>query len=133
MDRDSAQNAVAYARKLLDEGYPVLVGVNTSDHGPSPRNHGEITDHFMVLHGYETNTAGEVTRFYGIDNAVSGTVEMTFEVDPTTFKIYRNVDTNMPSSYTQQAYQVDQVRVWRGVAPDDEAGVGALIKRRDCP
>jgi hypothetical protein len=130
VDRPSATNAVDYARDLIDSGYPVLVGVNVAS-STGTKNWGEVTDHFLVLHGYETDDdTGKVTAFYGIDNAVSGTVEMTFQVDTATKKISRAADPTMPSAYTQQAYQVDQVRQWRGEAPDSQAGIGALTTRR---
>jgi RHS repeat-associated protein len=124
----AAKNAVAYAKTLIDKGLPVLVGVNVEGHKYAG-NQGEITDHFMVLHGYETDDAtGAVSRFFGTDNAVSGTVEMTFGVNPATGKISRTYEGSMPSPFTQSAYQVDQMRQWSGVAPSSQAGVGALLQ-----
>jgi hypothetical protein len=134
VDPDSARNAVAHAKKAIDAGYPVLVGVNIAGEGAMTDNYGEIAEHFLVMHSYETNDAGEVVHFRATDNAVCGTVDMTFHVDPSSGKIYRDADPSMPSELTQRAYQVDSVRVWRGLPPDSNAGVGGLTakERRDC-
>jgi hypothetical protein len=129
VDPESAKNALNYIKTAIDKKLPVVAGVNVSGN-TSTGNLGEVTDHFVVIVGYgESLETGNITKLIGIDPAVSKGWHINFDVDSETGKATKAMDTNIRKDLTaRKVYQLDQVRLWKGLEPNSSVGVGAHKK-----
>ncbi|MDG5814856.1 hypothetical protein QA601_07200 [Chitinispirillales bacterium ANBcel5] len=120
---DIALNILNYIKSTLDNGYPVLVGVNV---GVASEINDGVTDHFLVMIGYEKNNMGEIVRFFGLDNASSTVPKVEFQVDDNS-KMYKPIlrgqDRTGVRYIDSQLYVVTQVRVWKQIKPMTNKGV----------
>jgi hypothetical protein len=105
-----AEKAVNYMMQAIDDGKPVLVGVDLK---PGSPNADKTTDHFVVVVGYQSNEDGSVSfRFF--DNASGSPAQGANEnnvltYDPQTGVIRGQSQTSYGQQYNE--YRVSQVRV----------------------
>lgn len=113
VNKEQTEKAVNYIKGALENGVPVIVGVDDNDGSP---NYDKTTDHFLVVVGIGNDDNGNYFRVY--DNATSDLLEGT---NPDN-KLYYNPDTSkieankqFDNSYSQEVrcYIVSQVRVSR--------------------
>jgi hypothetical protein len=123
--QDSVKNALNYIRKAIDSDYPVVAGVNVQFH-TGRKNFGEITDHFVVIVGYVAEGT-MIKKLFAIDPAGKDGLDIDFDIDTETWKISK--DGVFDERYTSpNPYQLDHVRVWVGLKPDNLDGVRELHK-----
>ena len=128
VDPSAAQNILAHIKHYIDSKYPVVAGVNVQGH-TGAKNWGEITDHFVTLTGYET-AAGKMARLFGLDNATNPPTRIEFSIDQQTGRIYKEASPII-EDYTDQAYQLDQIRRWKGVQAPGASSAGTnMIRKR---
>src|SRR5690606_24342285 len=123
VNKGIAANMLNYIQSSLDQGYPVLVGVNAGY--VSDINDG-VTDHFLVMVGYETDSMGNPITFIGLDNATSNVSQIEFSVgeDSKIFKpVLGGTDRTGSRYIDDNIYVVTQVRVWDKVKPKNRSGV----------
>lgn len=66
VDKEDTNKAISYIKSALNQGVPVLIGVDT--HSGSP-NADKTTDHYLVVVGMEHNKNGNHLQVY--DNTTS--------------------------------------------------------------
>ena len=118
---NKAAEVLDYIRTTIDSGRPVMVGVNEA--GIKQRINEGVTDHFMVISGYElTNNDGkmDISTLYGIDNAQGGqrvteaekaNAYPQFKVE-SDGKMVKKGDVHPQRFAVQYEYQITQARVY---------------------
>jgi len=109
VNRVDTHKAISYIKSALNQGVPVLIGVDT--HAGSP-NSDKTTDHYLVVVGMGHDKKGNYLQVY--DNATSITKDGTNPEN----KLYYNSKTgkisgripNIYSQNSQRPYTVSQVR-----------------------
>lgn len=101
--------AIDYIKTSLDEQRAVVVGVNVAGHGGGSYPNQPVTDHFLIITGYRTDARGNPVALIGIDNAVSGTANVEFQIEPDTLKITKHAEP-LRKDYLSSAYQLSEVR-----------------------
>jgi hypothetical protein len=124
VDPESAKNALDYIRMAIDKALPIVAGVNVC-YDIYNKNFGEITDHFVVIIGYESED-GEITKLTAIDPGQSRGLKIVFDVDSKTGKASKEGDC-LAEHTVDKPYQIDHVRVWNCLGPKSQVGVGAQM------
>jgi len=115
-----SKNMADYARMAIDKGLPVVVGVN---YGVVSSINEGVTDHFLVLTGYETNNEGNAIGFLGVDNV--GGVDVKFEVNQETGEILKPKSAGN-SFQEKHAFTITQMRLWKELVPRDTTSKGGF-------
>ncbi|MBD1394049.1 hypothetical protein [Mucilaginibacter glaciei] len=92
VDLVETRKAITYLNQALQNGIPVLVGV---DYAVGSPNYDNTTDHFVVIVGAGTNASGKFYRFY--DNATN----LPGRGTSTGNKLYFNESTGLISGHSQ--------------------------------
>ena len=109
VNRVDTHKAISYIESALNQGEPVLIGVDTHAGSPNPD---KTTDHYLVVVGMGHDKKGNYLQVY--DNATSNTKDGTSPEN----KLYYDSKTGkisgrIPNSYSrdsQKPYTVSQVR-----------------------
>ena len=116
-DKGASDIALAEIRQHIDAGRALMAGVSEPGHNHvvDPKKQ-PVTDHFVDIYGYETDSTGRITALFAIDNAIHDTAEVRFEVDPRTGAITKPEEPKRPDkeSYLRQEYQLSEVRFHTG-------------------
>lgn len=110
VDDAEALKAFTYIKESLKKGIPVIVGVSTR--GGEKPNSDNVTNHFIVVVGYGTDSQGrEVLRFYdnGTANSQEGTKDELTLVYVQGKGLVAGWGTSSNPNYDEN-YQVTQVR-----------------------
>jgi len=113
-----AKEAVDYIAYRINEGTPVLIGVNEG--GVSQSINEGVTDHWLNVVGYkmEFDSQGRfrVTELHGLDNAVTSLNDArarpVFSVNDT-FEARKAATGAASNQAADRAYQLTQIRVYR--------------------
>ncbi len=113
VNQEQAEKAVNYMKDALEQGIPVIIGVDDKDGSPNKDN---TTDHFLVVVGMGNDDNGNYFRVY--DNATSNITGGTnpdnkLYYNPETYKIEGNKQFDNPYSQEVRRYIVSQVRISR--------------------
>ena len=99
VNRKETSNAVQYIHNALDNGIPVLAGVDDSPGDPG--NHDKTTDHYIVIVGQGNDENGNYFSFY--DNATSDKGDGTSENN----KLYYDSESGKITGKSQNEYARD--------------------------
>ena len=72
-----------------------------------------VTNHYVAVYGYETDTNGKITGLHAKDNAVPGAPDIFFKVGADG-SITKPEDPKAPSKYMKQEYQLSEVKFHEG-------------------
>lgn len=97
---NNVNNAISYLKYALENGIPVIVGVDIKPGSPNP-NTDNTTDHFIVTVGMGSDSEGKYFKFF--DNA-SGSV---FQGANSENKLYYNSETGAISGNSQTDYAIN--------------------------
>lgn len=127
-DADASRLALDMIRQHIDSGRAVVAGVNEpANTSVVDRRRQPVTDHFVAIHGYETDAQGKITTLLARDNAVAGTAEVRFAVNPDG-SIAKPAEPDRAEAYLRQEYQLSEVRFHTSLphtgagAPTNDAG-----------
>ncbi len=130
-DKNASDVALAQIKRHVDAGRAVVAGVSEPAHsGAVDKTRQPVTDHFVAIHGYETDASGKIVAVYARDNAVSNTAEIRFEVGADG-SITKPKDTKR-DDYIGMEYQLSEVRFHTGfeyagdLRPTNDAGKGMV-------
>ena len=109
----ASQVALEQIRRHVDAGRAVVAGVNepANPHVVDPIKQ-PVTDHFVAVYGYETDSTGRITALFAKDNAVGGTAEVKFDV-AANGAIGKPEEPKRPSVLAEE-YQLSEVRFHTG-------------------
>lgn len=137
-DKEASDIALEQIKRHIDDGRAVVAGVsepgsNKIVDGPKIVDGKEkagtqpVTNHFVAVHGYETDAKGKITGLYAKDNAVPGAPDIFFKVGADG-SITKPEDPKAPSEYMKQEYQLSEVKFHAGfeykgaLRPKNDAG-----------
>jgi hypothetical protein len=110
VDKTQMNLAQKYIDQCLDQNYPVVVGVSS---GFTLKNHDQITDHFVTIHGRGYDKNGEL--FYEFrDPGNSGNLGK-FYVDKDTGKFFKEGASGKKIYTRDYPYEMTQVRTYNGI------------------
>jgi RHS repeat-associated protein len=115
-DKTASQVALAQIRRHVDGGRALMAGISEPGHGHvvDPKVQ-PVTDHFVDIYGYETDSTGRIVALFAKDNAISAVGEVRFTVAPDG-SISKPAEPKRPEgeSYLRQEYQLSEVRFHTG-------------------
>jgi hypothetical protein len=80
-DADASRLALSQIKEHIDAGKSVVAGVNEPGQGHVvDAKKQPVTDHFVAISGYETDSSGRITALLARDNATSKATDIRFEV-----------------------------------------------------
>lgn len=127
-DADASRLALDKIRQHIDSGRAVVAGVNEpANASVVDKQRQPVTDHFVAIHGYETDAQGKITALLAMDNAVAGTAEVRLAVHPDG-SIGKPAEPDRAEAYLRQEYQLSEVRFHTSLphtgadAPTNDAG-----------
>ncbi len=127
-DADASRLALDKIRQHIDSGRAVVAGVNEpASNSVVDARRQPVTDHFVAIHGYETDAQGRIAALLARDNAVAGTAEVRFAVH-SNGSIGKPAEPDRAEAYLQQEYQLSEVRFHTSLphtgagAPTNDAG-----------
>jgi len=96
-DINNARSAVSYLIYALQNGIPVIVGIDNRPGSPNPQTDNS-SDHFVVIVGMGTDSKGNFFRFY--DNATNLSSKGTNDEN----KLYYDSNTGIITGKSQTGY-----------------------------
>jgi RHS repeat-associated protein len=115
-DKTAGEVAVAQIRRHIDAGRAVVAGVNEPDTAKVvDKDEQPVTNHFVDIYGYETDSTGRIVALFAKDNAIPHTGEVRFTVAPDG-SISKPAEPKRPEAedYLRQEYQLSEVRFHTG-------------------
>jgi hypothetical protein len=115
-DRTASEVTLEQIRRHVDEGRALMAGVSEPGHGRViDARRQPVTDHFLDIYGYETDSTGRIVAVLGKDNAIAEVGEVRFVVGPDG-SITKPAEPGRPDEeeYLRQEYQLSEVRFHSG-------------------
>lgn len=110
-DKDASKLAVEQIKLHIDSGRGVLAGVNEPGHNSVVNADSQpVTDHFVAIYGYETDSHGKIIALLAKDNATTKVSEIRFIVKDDGSIIKPKEKRPAGEEYLQQEYQLSEVR-----------------------
>jgi len=108
VNQTELQKGLSYLKYALDNGIPVIVGVDAHSGSPNP-NTDSTTDHFVVIVGMGTDNNGQYFIFY--DNASGQTPYQNYGANPNN-RFYYNSSTGTLTGRSQTRFSLRAPRIY---------------------